>query len=311
MDALFNIVLPVFGIVFAGYLSRHYRLLGTASAEALNSFTYYIALPPLLLISTARLPITEIFNWPFIIAYMSGVALTLAIVLPFARLLFGHRDLTLLSLHGLATIFANTVYMGIPIFIAAFGQSGTTPAIVVALFGNVILIIGIVCVEFGQASGNIGKITRDVMRALTGNPLLISLIAGLGASYLELSFPKALERFFDLLAAAAGPTALFALGLSLYGQPIRGDLREISWLTIMKLLIHPLVTWCLVVYVFVIDPFWANAAVLLAALPTGTLVFVISQKYGIYVQRSAAVIMVTTMLSIITLAMLLTWLGAA
>ena len=53
-----------------------------------------------------------------------------------------------------------------------------------------------------------------------------------------------------------------------------------------------------------LTPFWANAAVILAALPTGVTVFVIAQRYGIYVQRSSALILVSTVLSLVTLSAL-------
>ncbi|NJN47244.1 MAG: hypothetical protein HC808_13045 [Candidatus Competibacteraceae bacterium] len=54
MQELFNIVLPVFCIILTGYLARHFDVLGETSAEALNRFVYYIAIPPLLFLTTAR-----------------------------------------------------------------------------------------------------------------------------------------------------------------------------------------------------------------------------------------------------------------
>jgi predicted permease len=71
-----------------------------------------------------------------------------------------------------------------------------------------------------------------------------------------------------------------------------------------------LVTWGLAICVFTLDPFWAHSAVLIAAIPTGALVFVHAQRYNVYVQRSAAVVIVATSLSIITLAALLVWFGS-
>ena len=40
------------------------------------------------------------------------------------------------------------------------------------------------------------------------------------------------------------------------------------------------------------------SAVLLAALPTATNVFVIAQQYGVWVQRASASILITTLLSV-------------
>ena len=58
-----------------------------------------------------------------------------------------------------------------------------------------------------------------------------------------------------------------------------------------------------------LEPFWADSAVLVSALPSGALVFVVTQRYGVYAQRAAAVV-VSTLLSMVTLSMLLGWFGA-
>lgn len=311
MQALFNIVLPVFGVILTGFLARHCRLLGDASAKALNRFVYYIAIPPLLFLTTARVPLAEILNWPFITVYVGANLLTLLAAVAGARLLFGRRTLTAFTFHAFAAVFANTVYMGIPLFLAAFGREGTTPIVVAALVSNLLFIGGaIVGFELGQAGGGGYRgIARDVAEALLRSPILWPLLAGLLVSYLRLELPVPIARFLDLLANAAGPTALFTLGLSLYGHSVRADLGEVLWLAWLKLLVNPLITGALVLYVVPLEPFWAESAVLIAAIPSGALVFVFAQRYGVYVRQSAAVVVVTTALSVLTLATLLTYFG--
>jgi predicted permease len=311
MDAMLNVVLPVFGIIFTGYLSRRLNVLGEASAEALNRFVYYIAVPPLLFLATARAPIDVILNWSFIAVYLIGVVATLILAVAGGRWFFGHRDLGALTVHGFASVFSNTVYMGIPLFLAAFGEDGTPPIIVAALVSNLLFLgTAIICMELAQTSDNHWrKLFRDLGGAVALNPILLPLMLGLLASYRQWWLPPPLENFLDLLAGAAGPTALFAMGLSLYGFPLVRGAAEIGWLVFLKLLVNPLFTWLLVLYVFELDPFWASAAVLIAAIPSGSLVFVIAQRYRVYVQRAAATVVVSTLLSLVTLSLLLAWLG--
>ena len=76
-------------------------------------------------------------------------------------------------------------------------------------------------------------------------------------------------------------------------------------MTVLKLLWHPLITWLLIRWFFPMEPFWEFAAVLLAALPTGTLTFVLAQRYGVAVDRCSAVILVSTLCSMATLSVLL------
>src|SRR5262245_30475463 len=94
MNALINIVLPVFGIILTGYLAGRFEVLGRDSAAALNRFVFFFALPPALFVAVARAPIDKIFNWPFIGAFMGGSVLTLLSALVVGCLWFRHDAAT-------------------------------------------------------------------------------------------------------------------------------------------------------------------------------------------------------------------------
>ena len=80
-------------------------------------------------------------------------------------------------------------------------------------------------------------------------------------------------------------------------------------MTACKLAVQPLATWVIAVPVMGLPPFWAHSAVILAALPTGATVFVVAQRYGVYVQRSSALILISTVLSVASLSVLFLALG--
>ena len=54
---------------------------------------------------------------------------------------------------------------------------------------------------------------------------------------------------------------------------------------------------------------WAVSAVIQAALPVGALAFVLARQYDIYLQRSVAAIVVSTVVSLLTLSALFVLLG--
>ena len=106
-----------------------------------------------------------------------------------------------------------------------------------------------------------------------------------------------------MLAGAAAPTALFALGITLVGQPIRAALTEITVISLLKLIAHP----ALIAAVFLfwpspqpIDPLWIQLAVLFASLPIAANVFALSQFYNVYIGRTATAIMITTICASVT-----------
>jgi len=307
MQAIFDVVLPVFAIILSGYLAGHFKILGPDSAEALNRFVFYFALPPLLFLSTARVDVAEILRWPFLTAYVAGSLGTGAIAIAGARYLFGLRDPAAVVLHGLTAVFANTGYLGIPLFLAAFGEARLLPAVVATVATNVLLIgIAIAVVEGVRDTGR-SRLAAGLrgLGAAAMSPIFLAPAAGITVSMIGFDLPGPVARFAELLGATAGPGALFALGLSLVGRSLAEQMGELSWLVALKLLVHPLLTWVLVTYVVEVEPFWAQSAVLLAAMPSGALVYVLAQQYGIYVQRSSAAILVTTILSVLTLSFLL------
>ena len=168
----------------------------------------------------------------------------------------------------------------------------------------------IAALEVAQSkSASISLSLVHVGRTLLRNPLLVAPVLGIAVSSSGLPMPKPIGNFLDLMAAAAGPAALFALGLSLFGHKLLGDAVEVTWIVILKLAVHPVVTYLLVTYVFVMEPVWAHSAIILSALPAGALVFVVAQQYNVYVQRASSAIIATTALSVLTVSALLIWFG--
>jgi predicted permease len=310
MSAVFNVVLPVFAIMLAGYLAGRFRVLGEPSSEALNRFVYFVALPALFFISMARVSIGEAFNGPFIAAFGGGMAVTFGLSMLVARIVFPNR-LGALGLHGLSAVFSNTGYMGIPLLLIAYGEAAMLPGIIATVLnGTLVMALGIAIVEvdLSRERGG-GRVLRHVAAAVAKSPLVISAAAGLAVSAVGLTVPVFIATFCDLLAAAVGPCALFAMGLFMVGRSFTAGLGEIGWIVLLKLIVQPAVTWWLAFRVLDMAPVWAASAVILAALPTGALVFVLAQQYNLYVQRSTAAIMISTVVSLATLSLLLIGLG--
>ena len=310
MTAIINVVLPVFAIMLAGYLSGRFRLLGDASSEALNRFVYYGALPALFFVSMSRMGAGEAMNWNFVLAFGGGLLAIFVLSIAVALVLFPNR-LGALGLHGMSANFSNTGYMGIPLLITAFGEPGKLPAIIGTMMtGAVVMPIGVVIIELDLNRGS-GPLTiaRHVLLAVARNPLVLSAGAGIALSLAGLSLPQPIATFCDILGAAAGPCALFAIGLFMVGRSLRAGLGEVGWLVALKLLLQPAITWWLAFHVLEMPPVWAASAVILAALPTGALVFVLAQQYGLYVQRATSTIMISTVVSVVTLSALFVVLG--
>lgn len=314
MPVLVDVLLPLFGIIAAGAIAGRTVLGGTA-AGPLNLFVYWVALPPLLFHGLATQRMEDILRWNFIAAFLGA-----AVVVHLCAVLAGRwagreagrqagrqEQPGVPTMLGLRACFTNTGYMGIPLFLALFGSAGVLPAIIGTVLTSAILIsIGVIGLEWSLRRGaGRGRAVWGLVMALSRNPFILSSVAGILWNVAGLPMPAPLATFCTQLGGAAGPVALFALGVFLAGQPWRRLPRDLAWIAPLKLVAQPLLAYGLAVTLFPLDPFWQGAAVLLAALPTGTLPFVLAQKYGLQEQPTAQTVLVTTLLSLPLLSILL------
>ena len=306
MQVVLDVALPVFAIILAGYGGGR-TVLGQEASSALSSFVYWFALPAVLLLSMARQPLGDIFNVNFIGAFLGSMLVVYALGWLIGWLRGRDDGAEVNSLQGLNASFSNTGYMGIPLFLAAYGPDKLLPAIIATVIMSVVMVgLAVIAMEMARSHGHgLGRALRDVGKALAVNPLIVSSFAGLAWNLTGLGVPQPVVNFCQLLGAAAGPCALFAIGVFLAGRPLELAWRHVGWLVPLKLLVHPLLAWALMATLFPLDRFWTGATLLLAALPTGALTFVVASQYKVYVERTSQAILLSTVASVPVLSLVL------
>jgi hypothetical protein len=142
-------------------------------------------------------------------------------------------------------------------------------------------------------------------RNLARHPLILATAAGVVGGLGTVTPPPPVQSVVDLLAGATVPCALFALGGSLVGVPVSHARREVAVLTALKLVVHPLLVALMAYLVVPLEPTAAMGTVIVAALPTGAMVFVLAQRYETYVLRSSTAVLATHVVSVVTVSLLL------
>jgi len=306
MHPIFNTALPFFALIFCGYGAGRLRLLDETAAAGVNTFVFYFALPAFLFGLMSSSPIGEVVNGPFIGAYVTASLSVFALAALAGQRLFaiGRAEA---AVQGLAAVLANTGYMGIPLISAVFGREAAVPIVVgLTLDGILIIPLGIVLIESSKEnSESLPAAAFRTFSALARNPLILAIFAGLAASAIGLDTPTPLANFLDLLGGTAGPCALFALGATLAGRKVAGGAPEVSYMTSMKLVIHPAALFLTTTVLFDVQPLWATAALLGAALPIAANVFIVARQYDVYVIRTSSAILVSTAVSVVTISALL------
>ncbi|HJN23280.1 MAG TPA: AEC family transporter [Rhodospirillales bacterium] len=307
MNVLIEVLVPVFAIILAGYLGgRYLNVLGSDSSRALNGFVFYFALPPLLFAALARVDPGSFFHGAFIAAFLGGQALVFIPALALG-LFFFRKGMANGALFAMASSYGNTGHLGIPLSMFAFGDSAVLPAIIATVLTSTVvvaIVMTMIEVEASDARGS-AALAGHVIRNLFRNPLLVAPAAGAVWAAFNQPLPEPLGNFCDLMGKAAGPCALFALGLFLSTQRTRPAWGEVGLMSLFKLGIQPAATYWLAFQVFELEPLWAGVCVVTSALPSGVGLFIVAQQYGRYEELSSAAILTSTLISIITLSVLL------
>lgn len=306
MNVVLEVVLPVFGLILAGWTFQKGGWLPEGGAKALGVFVFYLAIPALLFRSMARgLPELDAASGLYG-AYFGGVAAMYLLAWLIGRGVFGlgAQDRTMM---GMGAGFSNIVIIGLPLIGLAYGDAGLVPTVLIIAIHSPLLIGGTtLAIEALRGGESPLRVAASTATALVRNPVILGVLTGIAWGATGLGLHPAVERFVTLLAGAAAPSALFALGASLAEFRIRGALAESLAMVGLKLLVLPALVWLLATFVFALPPLWRDVAVLCAAIPTGANVFLLGQRYGLYVRRSATAVLISTAVSIVTLSLLLT-----
>lgn len=305
-------VLPLFLGILVGYVASYWSKFKENAEPPLSAFVFYIALPALLFVLTAEAGIGE-----GIPAAVPG--LVVVSTLAFALMIFvvlrycSERNLETGVAATMSASYGNVAYLGIPVALGLLGPEGGLPAVVIQLIHNLIFVLGYpVLYEllFSKRAPGPGKwkaVGATILRSLLGSPLIWAIALGFAVSLTKTPVPAPIMSFADMLAGAAAPGALFAIGLTLRGavRVLRGGKLRVApvWVASAgKLLIMPgLAALAAVLAAPGLDHTWLVVLVLMAGMPTSATAFVLAQSSGGDGRTVAAVILVTNAFALLTL----------
>ena len=303
MLSTLTVVLPIFALIFAGWLARRIGVLGPQATSELNRFVVYLALPVLLFDIIAHARWAEVWQPGFVATFGLGSGLVFALTL--AIRLRRPRHLADAAIDGLNGGYANAGFVGFPLAAVALGRDALAPTLIATIMTVCVLFaVAIILIEVGlQTETRRHHLVLKVARSLSRNPLLLAPVLGALIPIAGLSIPAPAESFLKLLGGAASPCALIALGLFLAEkrENARPDVGSAALLVVFKLVLQPAVTWVLATAVFGLTPLLTHTAVLLAALPTGTGPFMLAEFYKREADITSNVVLVSTVLSVLTI----------
>jgi len=297
-----DLILPVFAVILTGWIVAYTGYLSRALSDALIHFAYNIAMPALLIVTIAQEPSHSLINWRFLVAFGGGSLLCFILVFGIMSIR-ASRGLASRTMHGMAASMTNTGFVALPVLQAIYGQHAVLPAAIATVFVAVVMFpIAVVLLELGQRDEH-GSLTAPMVtvKHVVLNPLVISTLIGMLLSVVGLRMPRPVTAYLGIMADALTPCALFAIGLGLSIDGLRANVGRASLLSAVKLVIMPVIVYGLSVALG-LDPLYTIAAVICAAVPTAKTVYILAGEYHCEEMMVASTVSMTTLLSVITLA---------
>jgi predicted permease len=302
MADILNLALPYFGLIFIGFACGKTRGLPESGLAWMNFFLLYVSLPALLFRIMSETPFSELNNPPFLIATTLATVSAFVFAMVVGRII-GDLSLRKATMAGLAGAYGNIGYMGPGLALAVLGSKAAAPTALIFccdsifLFSIVPLLIALTDREHPSFLHAIAIAARQIVL----NPLIMSAAAGALVAALHIQLPVAVDKTLSFLQNAAAPTALFVLGVTVALRPFDRVPWEMPGVIAIKLLIHPLIVFGLML---LFGPFaqpWAATAVLMAALPPALNVFVIARQNNTWIEPASVAVLIGTFASVVTL----------
>ncbi len=301
MLEVFALVAPLFTMIVLGFIAGKLAKLPLEGLAWLNFFVIYLALPALFFKLLSKINLTEFVSVKFLV--ITTWATFIIFILSFSIAAWRSKgDIGSSTIQGFAGAYGNVGYMGPPLALAAFGVPAIAPAAMIFTLDNTlhfILAPTLMALRKGQKQ-NPFMLFGKILLAIFSHPFILATIAGLSAAALQFTPPVPAQTAISLLAGAAAPAALFTMGVTAALRPLKTVPVELTWLVPIKLLLHPLLVYVLLTWLGPFDLVYVQTAVLLAALPAATNVFVLAQQYNIWQERASSVVVVSTLLAMVS-----------
>ena len=303
-------LLPVVLLIVVGFVAGKTKLVRGESVRDLSNLVFLVLTQALLFRTMSSVRIEQLDFKP--VAQYFLVAGALFVVMLW---LYGRNSRA--SVLALASIFSNTLMIGVPLIGLAYGQEGQVLLFtLISLHALVLLSAATLVLELQVASehaalsGKRRAVWRTVASAVRNaiiHPVPLPILVGLVYAQTGWGLHPVVDRPLALLGSAFGPIALVLVGITLSQTPIGKQFMSALKLSVVKTVVHPALMLA-VGWLLGLRGLHLAVMTVAAALPIGANVFLFSQRYrkeedavtaGVAVSTAMAVVSVTAVMAVL------------
>jgi malonate transporter len=287
---LAGLLLPLFLLTGLGSVLARPRVLAAPWPGALAELTAKLFIPAFLFSGAFKNGMPAAASWQFLAAFF------VPLLLLFLLAAWGPGRGPASAPRALAATYSNTVFVGVPVLVQAFGPDSLQYAFPVIAFHGLTAFTLYYLAAPAAGAGRLGGALASTLR----NPIVLSLLAGLAGNALQVTLPAPLAVMLGWLAAAALPCTLLALGAQLATLRLR-QLGASSAIVAAKLVLLPAGVLAMATLVFRLPPPASAVLVVLAACPVGVNGAALVQADGKDASLVSSAILLSSILCMLTL----------
>ncbi len=233
---------------------------------------------------------------------MLGCALLIHVFLILlSQLLFFKFAITKRYVLHFSTIFSNCAFIGYPLAASLYGQLGV---FYTAIFN--------ICYTLFAFSYGIMLFTgKTNLKSLIVNPPLLSTILGIFIFLFSIKMPQGVLMTLHSIGNMTTPISMFIIGAMLADIRIKEAFKglDVFYLSLVKLILAPILSYLLLLPL-IDDKTVLTVAVIMVAMPTGSLCGVFAEKFNRNKSLASRCTFLTTIFSVVTIPVIITVLNS-
>ena len=292
----FKVVFPILIYVSIGYFLKYIKLYDTKGIKVVNDLVFKLFLPCLLFYNIYTTEISKILDLNLILYAISSILILFILLMITVPRFVKENSKRGVFIQGIFR--SNFVLYGLPVTISLLGEgnAGLTSlaiAFVVPLYN----ILAVICLEtFRKSKINLPSILKGIAK----NPLIISSLLGVIFLVFKIKMPDFCNNIVRDLSRVATPLALIGLGGSFTFGSIKNNIKPLTFILGLKLVIVPAAAIGISAYAFGFRGAPIVALISIFASPTAVSSFTMAQSMGGDSDLAAQTVVFTSAFSIIT-----------
>ncbi len=312
-NPVISALLPVVLLIAIGFISGRAGWIRPEACKDLSNLVFMVLTPALLFRTMSTVHVEQLDFRPVAMYFVAATLL-------FAAVLVWQGFTRRATVLALAATFSNTVMIGVPLVGLAYGQAGlvvlftliSVHALVLLTLATVVLELAVAreAAASGQhASQHMALTVLAAVRNGIFHPVPLPIMVGLLFAQTGWVLPEIVDKPLVLLGNAFGPIALLLVGVTLTQVRVGANLKGALGLALIKNLAFPALV-ALLSWLLGLSGLALSVMIVAASMPIGANVFLFSQRYQVAQELVTAAVAVSTLLAMLTVSLVMHFLGA-